>query len=157
MRTVQVSTEVFAAIWKAQQPGETSETTILARLLGVKVDSEAVLAPEPKRDIQVTVGFRDPRFGVELEPGFQIYRTYLGKEYRAQAIQGFWVLNTDQRGYPSLNELSRAIGAKTENAWSKWFFDHPEKGRTPLSAHREQGTIRKRNQPSISAADLGLE
>jgi hypothetical protein len=34
MRTIKVSIEVFAAIWKARLPGENSEATILARLLG---------------------------------------------------------------------------------------------------------------------------
>ena len=34
LRMIRVSIDVFAAIWKAQLPGENSETTILARLLG---------------------------------------------------------------------------------------------------------------------------
>jgi hypothetical protein len=35
MRSIQVSTEVFAAIWKAQQEGEATENAILARLLKI--------------------------------------------------------------------------------------------------------------------------
>jgi hypothetical protein len=37
MRTIQVSHDVFAAIWKKQQHGERNEDTILSRLLGVEV------------------------------------------------------------------------------------------------------------------------
>lgn len=36
MRTIRVSTEIFATIWKARLPGENSEGAILARLLGVQ-------------------------------------------------------------------------------------------------------------------------
>ena len=56
----------------------------------------------------VTVGFHDPRYGVKLEPSFEIFRTYKGKEYRARAVQGFWHWNGT--GYPTLNELNKAIG-----------------------------------------------
>jgi hypothetical protein len=41
MRTIRVSTEVFATIWKARLPGENSEGAILARLLGVHDDGSS--------------------------------------------------------------------------------------------------------------------
>jgi hypothetical protein len=143
MRSIQVSTETFAAIWKAQEPGEASEEAILRRLLKVKGK-----APEetPARDFRVTVGFHDPRFGVTVPNGFPIFRTYRGTEYAAQAIQGFWVLNVDGKGYGSLNELSRAIGIASENAWANWFF-RDEKGRKrPLSDLRDPSKIARRTQ-----------
>lgn len=41
MRNIQVSTDVFAAIWKKRQDGEQNEDAILARLLGVKMAEPA--------------------------------------------------------------------------------------------------------------------
>ena len=38
-RDVQASTDVYAAIWAARQPGEHSEDAILRRLLGVAVEA----------------------------------------------------------------------------------------------------------------------
>jgi hypothetical protein len=59
--------------------------------------------------------YRDPRYG-RFPEGFEISRTYLGKDYQAKATAGCWLLIQTGDLYPSLNELSRAIGAKTENA-----------------------------------------
>jgi hypothetical protein len=80
---------------------------------------------------------------VKIPHGFEIYRTYKGKEYRAQAIQGFWFWNGT--GYPTLNELSSAIGISHENAWASWFYD--EKGRRyPVSNLREASKIIRRGR-----------
>ena len=116
MRSIQVSTDVFAAIWAARMEGEDTEEAILRRLLGVKAVSKA------QRDIVVTTGFVDPRFNVVIPPGFEIFRTYLGKDYSARAIGGLWILSETGVGYATLNELSNAIGASKENAWAAWFW-----------------------------------
>ena len=90
----------------------------------------------------VTVGFHDPRYGVKLDPNFEIFRSYKGKEYRARAIQGFWHYNGT--GYPSLNELNKAISiAGPENAWKAWYY-MVGKRRRPLSDLRDQSTIVRR-------------
>jgi len=136
MRTIQVSTDVFAAIWAARKDGEPTEDAILRRKFNV------ISSPETERDLHVTVGFHDARYGVKLEPGFEIFRTYLGKEYRARAIQGFWHWNG--MGYPSLNELSNAIGAKKENAWGAWYYLDNGKKR-PVSDLRDPSKIIHRN------------
>jgi hypothetical protein len=138
MRTIQVSTDVFAAIWKAQQEGETSENTILGRLL-------KVTPSEPKTG-KGGVGFRDSRYGVEFPEGFEIFRTYLGKDYRARATAGCWMLLESGDLYPSLNELSRAIGAKTENAWVNWFYVDPNGDRVPVSTLRDHAKIIRRKR-----------
>jgi hypothetical protein len=138
LRTLHISTDVFAAIWSARKDGEQTEDAILRRILKVAPGTKT------ERDLHVTVGFHDPRFGVKLEPGFEIFRTYLGKEYRAQAIQGFWVLSSTGMGYPSLNELSNAIGAKKENAWGAWFYLENGK-RKPISDLRDPSKIVHRN------------
>ena len=135
MRTIQVSLDVFQAIWSARKPGQDNENAIL----------RGVFQLEPERDIYVSVGFHDPRYGVKLDPGFTIFRDYKGKHYTATAIQGFWVSSADQKGYPSLNELNKSIGiVGAENAWAAWQY-HDTGGRPrPLSNLRDQSTIKRR-------------
>jgi hypothetical protein len=148
MRTIQISTETFAAIWKAQEIGEASEDVILKRLLGV---ATAVSPTLPERDLKVVLdGFHDPRYDVVIPHGFRIFRTYHGKDYSARAMQGFWILEGANVGYGSLNELSGAIGISHENAWTNWFF-HDEKGRRkPLSVLRDPTRIVKRSKVATS-------
>lgn len=137
MRTIQISTDVYAAIWADRQPGEENEDEMLARKYSVK--------RQPSRDITTTVGFHDPKFGVKLEPGFTIYRTFKRQQFTATAVQGFWVSSHDHKGYGSLNELSVAIGAGKENAWAAWFYDDPQTGkRRPISGLRDPNTIKKK-------------
>jgi hypothetical protein len=138
MRTIQVSPDVFQAIWSARQPGQDSEDAILRGVFKLPEASK-----QPERDLLVTVGFHDPRYGVKLDPNFEIFRTYKGKEHRARAIQGFWHYNGT--GYPSLNELNKAIGiAGPENAWKAWFYMDGQR-RRPLSDLRDQSTIVRRS------------
>jgi hypothetical protein len=139
MRTIQISTEVFAAIWKARREGEPSEDAILTRLLKVETGRET---SGQHRDI----GYRDPRYGVEFPEGFEIFRSYLGKDRRARAVGGNWTeLETGKR-YPSLNELSRGIGAKTENAWINWFYLDERGNRSPVSVRRDASKIIRRKR-----------
>jgi hypothetical protein len=116
MRTINVTTDVYAAIWAARQQGEDTESDILARLLSVP-DAPAAQPPPSEKKI----GWADPRFGIELPEGFEIFRIYKGTEYRAKAQGGQWVL-PDGRSYPSLNQLSRATSGNIENAWQNWYF-----------------------------------
>jgi hypothetical protein len=137
MRTIQVSPDVFAAIWSIRKPGQDTEDAILRGVFQLPT-----VAAQPERDIITTVGFHDPRYGVELPVGFQIFRMYKGKEYRAQAIQGFWHWNGT--GYPTLNKLNRAIGiAGPENAWKAWYYMDGTRRRA-LSDLRDQSTIVRR-------------
>jgi hypothetical protein len=116
-RLIPVSTDLYAAIWKVQQPGEVSEEEILRRVLHVPLP----IAP-PGPAVAPKIGFRDPRFGLELPEGFEIFRTYQGVEYRAKAVNGGWMLMSTGDMYPSFNRLSIAIGTKGENAWNNWYF-----------------------------------
>jgi hypothetical protein len=154
MRMIQVSTEVYAAIWADRKPGEESEDAILARKFNVVRGRPTVGA---ERDLTTVVGFRDPKFGVFLDPGFATFRTFKGKEYRAHAVQGFWVLSETGLGYPSLNELSRAVGAGPENAWQAWQYIDESGKQRPMSDLRDPNRITKRNQRPTTLADLGLE
>ena len=120
MRSITVSTDTYAAIWGARKPGEDSEDAILRRIFKIPRDSSTNVTSG--RSILDKIGFRDPRFGVEVPEGFEIFRTYLGTDYRATAKDGGWVLAHTGKSYSSLNQLSRAIGAKVENAWQNWYF-----------------------------------
>lgn len=115
-RSIPVSMDLFAAIWRAQQPGEASEEEILRRILGVS--STAAVSPSPPTKI----GFSDPRFGIGLPEGFEIFRVYKGAEYRARAVDGKWLLTNTGEMHPSLNKLSRAVSGNVENAWNNWYY-----------------------------------
>jgi hypothetical protein len=118
-RQILVSTDTYAAIWAERRPGEDNEDAVLRRVLRVPSISAKVDNSKTKSDL---IGFRDPRFGIELTEGFEIFRMYQGREYRAKAIGGKWRLENTGAEYPSLNQLSRAIGTSVENAWRNWYF-----------------------------------
>jgi hypothetical protein len=115
-RTIPVSTDLYAAIWRAQKPGEESEEDILRRILGIPLERPTTLASPG------SIGFRDPRFGLELPEGFEVFRVYKGLEYRAKATAGQWLLMNTGDMHPSLNQLSRAVTGRTENAWICWYY-----------------------------------
>jgi hypothetical protein len=142
MRSFQVTPEVYAAIWKQHQDGDASENDILARLLKV------VPAKAPKNSNGAT-GYRDPRYGVEFAEGFEIFRTYLGRDYHAKATAGFWMLMHTGDLYPSLNELSRAVGAKTENAWVNWYYVDSNGDRAAVSTLRDHAKIIRRKRGGV--------
>jgi hypothetical protein len=134
-RQIAVSTDTYAAIWGDRKPGEESEDAILRRKFGVS------LQPPPKVSNGYSpsgkIGFRDPRFGIELPEGFEVFRVYLGTEYRAKAINGQWMLQSTGKSYPSFNQLSRAIGAKVENAWNNWYYRGPDGKRYLITGLRK--------------------
>jgi hypothetical protein len=115
MRSINVTTDVYAAIWAARQRGEETEDAILARIFKVP---NATTGEKSGRQI----GFSDARFDINLPEGFEIFRNHKGKEYRAKAFSGQWVLVSTGRPYPSLNQLSKATSGNTENAWRNWYF-----------------------------------
>jgi hypothetical protein len=143
MRNIQVSLDVFQAIWSARKPGEDNEDAILRSVFKLPQADPNV----PERDIMVTVGFHDPRYGVKLDPGFTIFRDYKGRHYTATAVQGFWLSAADGKMYGTLNELNKSIGIEgAENAWKAWHFTESSSlRRKPLSDLRDQSTIVRRN------------
>jgi hypothetical protein len=137
-RQISISTDVYAAIWAARNVGEESEDAILRRLLRVKAAPTEHSVGDTTQMISGAraSGFVDPRFGIELPENFEIFRTYQGVEYRAKAVGGSWLLLNDGRAYASLNQLSRAIGTKTENAWNNWYFINAQGKRSLVNALR---------------------
>src|SRR5437868_4528925 len=106
MRTISISTEVFAEIWRRHKPSDTNEDDILRRVFQLPAIKDA----EPKDpENQASQGYEDPRYRVSLPENFEIYRTYKGREFRARATGGQWLLLTDKKLYPSLHKLSWAV------------------------------------------------
>jgi hypothetical protein len=152
MRAIQISTDIFAAIWKMQEPGENSEDEILRRILKLPPQKEAQV---PRRDLTMTEGFVDPRYNLVLKPNFTIFRSYKGINYQAKALQGSWWLNG--KGYATLNEVSKAIGITNENAWANWFYEDDQRKRRRLDTMRDQSKIVRRPKEVVTLADLDLE
>ena len=154
MRTIQVSADLYAAIWKQQKPGEASEEEILRRLLGVPTRQSPADA-KPKIG---AIGFYDRRNGVTFPDRFEIFRTYLGQEYRAHAIGGLWCRKDNGEVYGSLNQLSESLGT-SENAWDMWFYADETGERKPISTLRDPNRIRRRLRRSqhadVNPEDLG--
>ena len=117
MRAIDTSTDVYAAIWAARQPGEDTEDDILRRVLNVPL-----ARPVPQQPVSLGIGFRDSRFDITLPEGFEIFRNYKGTEYRARASNGKWKLVGTSKEFASLNQLSRATSGNIENAWRNWNF-----------------------------------
>ncbi len=139
MRTIPVSTDVFAAIWADHQAGETNEDHILRRKYGVKAQS-----PERPYD-DAPQGFYDARYGARFPESFEISRVHKGTKYRAHAEGGSWkLLNTGAR-YPSLKALSDATVGH-ENAWDGWFYLDADGRRRKVSAMRDPSLIRRRRR-----------
>jgi negative regulator of replication initiation len=139
-RTIPVSTDLYAAIWRAQKPGEETEEDILRRILNIPDSSPPDPAPASNGTTApaTTIGFRDPRFGIELPEDFQIFRVYKGIEYKAKAVAGQWLLMSTGDMYPSLNQLSFAVTKRPENAWNAWYY-HDKRGKRRL-----MDTLRKK-------------
>ena len=141
MRSITVSTDVFARIWSLRQLGEDTEDAILSRILGCAANPTTASTPSLPG-----AGLLDSRSGVLFPEDFEIFRTYLGVEYRARITSGKWVLENDGRAFQSLNELSRAIGAKTENAWLNWLYLDERGIRHPVSKLRNPNVIATRSR-----------
>jgi hypothetical protein len=116
MRTIEVSTDVFAALWAARRGDEQTEDEILRSLLKLKPAEKPAVSPAPPK-----IGYADPRNGLQFPEGFEVFRNYLGTQYRARAINGAWVREDNGEVYPSLNALNQSVGAKFQNAWRSWY------------------------------------
>jgi hypothetical protein len=146
MRSVSVSTEVFAAIWAARQNGEDGEDAILARLLKVAA------APDksaPSRQRPKPLGYFDHRYGFQVPEGFEVFRTFKGVPHKAVATGWKWRLEPDGRLYDSLSALSEAVGARAENAWVGWLCQNSLGATVPVGSLRATESIRKRNVSSV--------
>ena len=126
MREILVSVDVYAKIWSLRAAGEENEDAILSRVLAAPSYSNISVGIVSSNSLSSagnkTNGILDSRFGVEFQEGFEVFRHYLGREFRAKIKNGKWQLEGDFPPSNSLNELSKAVGARTENAWLNWKF-----------------------------------
>jgi hypothetical protein len=148
MRSIQVSVETFAAIWADRRAEENSEDAILRRkfsLQAAPTEFPAAPASADQRRAPSGPGYHDRRFGVHFAEGFEIFRHYKGTDYSAKATSGAWLLMNTGDLYPSVNSLSKAIGAH-EDAWHGWRH-RDEDGRVhPIAELRDESKITKRRR-----------
>ena len=72
-----------------------------------------------------------------IKRGFEIFRTYKRKEYRATAQDGNWLRLDTGDFYASLNQLNASITAGNENVWNgNWKFRGEDDTIKPISALR---------------------
>lgn len=138
MRTLNVSTEVFAKIWASRQPGEESEDAILRRILGcAPARDQASQLKEPN----LHDGFYAAKVGVHFVEGFEIFRTYKGKSYKARATGGHWLLLNDNSTHTSLHKLSWAVVQRQENSWLTWRYRRQTGGDAAIDELRKQRAL----------------
>lgn len=113
-RTLVVSTPVFAAIWAARREGEDTEDAILSRLLNC-ASGERSEKPHPQGSVG---GVFDARNNVAFNEGFEIFRNYKGKEYKAVATAGAWLRRDNNQRFTTLNQLNASIASGAENVWN---------------------------------------
>ncbi len=80
----------------------------------LKAHNEEEAAPVPDE----SGGVYDTRNNVHFSEGFEIFRTYKRKEYRAIARNGSWVRQDTGDQFPTLNKLNRSITPGRESVWS---------------------------------------
>jgi hypothetical protein len=147
MRTIQVSTDTFAAIWADRRAGENSEDAIIRRKFNVQAaaPTDIEYAPAAAYRPSPSTGFHDRRFDVNFVEGFEIFRHFKGTDYSAKATSAAWLLMNTGDLYPSLNRLSKAIGAH-EDAWGGWRYRDKDGNVHPISDMRDENKITKRRK-----------
>ncbi|MEQ9330218.1 hypothetical protein [Thalassobaculum sp.] len=143
MRSIMVSTAVFAAIWAARAEDEESEDEILRRILELPEDSSAA-GTSRSEPVNGEGGFYARRYGVHFPEGFRIHRTFKGRRYEAVATQGAWRLEPSGELFHSLSRLSNGIGTGVENVWRNWHYMDADGGEHEISDLRDPSTIHTR-------------
>lgn len=142
MRSIQISTDVFQALWSRRRPGEETEDEILRRVLGVRASAETAEQVAEGRG----QGFTDRTYGVHFPEGFEIFRTYLGRNYSARVVNGRWVLEGTGESASSLNRLSALVGPQRENAWMNWKYRDASGEALNIAAMRNPGQVQTRHR-----------
>jgi len=140
--SIDVSPEVLARLRALAGDGERSADQVLGLLLGLpepaaKTGASAA-TPEDER------GFVDTTYGIRFADGFEIFRTYKARPYRARVDHGRWRLDADGRAYDSLNQLSQAVIDGNENAWLFWLFRGPDGRPRRIADLRDPAKVQRR-------------
>ncbi len=132
-RTITLSTAVFAAIWAKRKEGEETEDAILRRLLECGGGGRATELRDTREG-----GFYDARNGVHFPEGFEVFRNYKRREYKAIARGGMWVREDTAERFSSLNRLNESIALGNENVWSgNWKYRTADGSFRPIAILRE--------------------
>lgn len=127
MKSITISSAVFAAIWREHKEGEETEDAILRRLLGVTTNVEEMPAGGRMN------GFYDERSGVHFFQGMRIYRTYKGHKREAIAQNDRWFVPATGQSFHSLHKLSQSVNNNgNENAWTNWKYRDAKTGEEHL-------------------------
>ena len=102
-----------------------------------------------RRSPPIGPGYYDRRFGVQFAEGFEIFRHYKGTDYSAKATSSAWLLMNTGDLYPSLNGLSKAIGAH-EDAWHAWRYRDGDGKVRPIRELRDESKVTKRRRPAMN-------
>ncbi len=122
MKTITISSDVFAAIWKAHKEGDETEDAILRRVFKLPPAPAAVAHSGGRMG-----GFYDERSGAHFPEGMRIFRVYKGRKYEAIAERDRWFVPSTGKSYHSLNKLSQSVNpGGTENAWLNWRYTDEE-------------------------------
>ncbi len=114
-RSITISTDVYAAIWARRKNGQDNEDVILRDVLGCpKIEGNQLIVPT----MNGIGGVHDTRNNVKFPEGFEAFRTYKRKEYRAVAQNGVWVRKDTGERFPTLNQLNTSIAVGAENIWN---------------------------------------
>ena len=136
-RTINISTDVFAAIWANRRNGEETENAILQRLLGCGPADGGDDSGSPQPVNGGGRGVYDARNDVQFPEGFRVFRIYKRKEYAAFARDGFWVREDDGRSFETLNQLNASIAVGAENVWNgTWKYRADDGSIRPISELR---------------------
>jgi hypothetical protein len=141
MRAIQVSTDVFQAIWAARETGEDDEDAILRRLLDVRT----AITPATSSSGRPWI---DGQYGISFGHGFQMSRRRKGKEYAARVVDGGWEINGQKVPAKTINGVSKAVGADGENGWNGWYFRTPSGEMQKISELRDPEQIIRRSSSS---------
>jgi hypothetical protein len=141
MRAIQISTDVFQAIWAVRRPGEEDEDAVLRRVLKAG-DAQKNDRPQQRS----SGGLTDPSYGVHFPEGFEVFRTYLGRDYKARVENGRWVTDGKPIAGSTINQLSAAIGIHRENGWANWEFKTRGGQSKKIGELRDPSRIRRRRR-----------
>ncbi|MDR3644145.1 MAG: hypothetical protein P4M02_03620 [Clostridia bacterium] len=148
MKTITISNSLYGALWSCAKEDDQSEEDILRRLLAAdkarpnaKFFGEMVQLPASVSTQDGGKGYYDRRFGVYFPPGFEVFRTYKGKDFRAYVSDGKWQLEGHMVPLDTLSALSAKIGAQTENAWMGWRYKAKDGSQPFISELRDPSKI----------------
>ena len=144
MRNIQISTDVFQAIWAARRPDEEDEDAILRRLLEIRPSKAGIGTAD--------VGGKpwiDRQYGISFPHGFEMFRRRKGKEFRARVVDGKWQVNGQGISAKSINQVSNAVGAAGENGWVGWNYRSPSGEEKKISELRDPDHIIRRSSSQL--------